>query len=230
MASPPGELLPFIGTRFETLTSLLKQLIPDRCGSFRQRPVLQGENAAPRGCRSALQVYTSLNICPNIPPSHGWCLDRGHAMSLRRCAVQRRTHRMRSAKRKIGSLWQCVLWIVDQMRVGRSCRRLDGWTSPARCSAGLLAAREAASAPWVRCPGRAGTDAELGSGRYSSCGLRNSAPCHSSEVRRSAGRTRESHRSPPSLHSCSHIGWCGAITGSAWPPRVCKCWKSRSKS
>ena len=76
-ASPPGELLPFIGTRFETLTSLLKRQIPGRPGSFRPTSVLHGGNAAPRGCRSASHVYTSRNICPNIPPGHGWRLGHG---------------------------------------------------------------------------------------------------------------------------------------------------------
>ncbi len=183
------------------------------------------------GCRSTSHVYTSINIWPNIPPSHARRLDPGgHAMNLRRCAIQRRAHRMRSARRKARSLWQCVVWIIDEMRFGRSCSRLEGWTSPARCSTGLLIARETPSAAWARCPGRIGTEVELGSERCSRCSLGNSALYHSSEVPESRGRMRAPHRLCPSHHSCSRVASSDVITAGAWPQRVCKCWKSRSRS
>jgi hypothetical protein len=83
-------------------------------------------------------------------------------MSLCRCTVQRRTHRMRSATQKVRPLSQCVEWIVDRMRVGRPCSRFEEWTTPARCTVGPIGAREAPSAAWVRCPGRVRSWTRLG--------------------------------------------------------------------
>ena len=160
----------------------------------------------------------------------GASIGGGYAMNLRRCAMQRRAHRKRSARRKARSLWQCVVWIVDEMRFGRSCSRLEGRASPARCSAGPLAAREAPSPTRARCPGRVGTETELGSGKCSWCSLRNSALHCPSEVPGSRGQAHVPHRLRPSHRPCSRFGSCGAVNGGCWPPCVRKCWKSRSSS
>lgn len=193
--------------------------------------MLSGENTAPRGLQKRIAcLYFDKYLAKYTTEPWKALRAGGHAMNLRRCAMQRRAHRTRTARRRVRSLWQCVVWIVDEMRLGRSCSRLEEWTSPARCSAGPLTAREAPSATWARCPGRVGTETELGSGRCSWCSLRNSPLYRPAEVPASLGKTRAPHRSRPSHRSCARFGPCCAISAGCWPPRVRKCWKSRSSS
>jgi hypothetical protein len=209
VASPPGEPLPLIGTRFETLTSLLKRQTPGRPGSLRPTAVLHGGNPAPRGLQKRIACLYFDKYFSKYTTRPGMAPQPRHAMNLRRCAVQRRTHRMRSATRKLRSLWQCVGWITDQMRVNRSCSRFEGWTSPARCSMSLIGMREAPSAVRGRCSRRFRTGARPDSGRCSWCSLRNSALYRSSEIAGSGSRST-APRLRPSHHSCSRVGSRGA--------------------
>jgi hypothetical protein len=68
---------------------------------------------------------------------------------------------VRIAPRKMRSASQCTAWIVDPIRVGRSCNRFEGRTLPTRRSIGLICAREAPSAACARCPKRADARAGL---------------------------------------------------------------------
>lgn len=219
--------MPFIGTRFETLTSLLKRQVPGRPGSFRPTSL-----AARRECRAAglqkriaclyfnkyLSQYTT---DPRIASR------AGDAMNLRRCAVQRRTHRMRSAH--------------AEGEIPAAVRRVDRRTDEGGPAMQPLRRADLADSMFGRphrrgrgafdcagpCPGRVGAGAGLGSGRWSWCSSRNSMLYRYSEIPGSGGGSRAPHRSRPSHHSCSRFGSCGAITGGRWPPCACKRWNSR---